>query len=104
MKISKDNYKEYFDGRTLVLPPETSEIAEMAVFGSDRLVTLDLSNVTSFPVVIGKRAFMRCASSDMTTGGCRPISRTVSGCRVSVSRQNWPTSGANSSCSDTTDS
>ena len=59
MKINKDNYTQYFEGRTLVLPPETTEIAEMAVFGSDRLVTLDLSNVTS-PVVIGKRAFMRC--------------------------------------------
>ena len=59
VKITKENYKEYFDGRTLVLPPETTEITEMAVFGSDRLVTLDLSNVTS-PVVIGKRAFMRC--------------------------------------------
>lgn len=60
MIITKDNYVEYFEGRTLVLPSETTEIAEMAVFGNDRLVTLDLSNVTSFPVVIGKRAFMRC--------------------------------------------
>lgn len=60
MKITKENYKEFFEGRTLVLPPETTEIAEMAVFGNDRLVTLDLSNATSFPVVIGKRAFMRC--------------------------------------------
>lgn len=60
MKINKDNYKDYFEGRTLVLPPETTEIDEMAVFGNDRLVTLDLSNVTSFPIVIGKRAFMRC--------------------------------------------
>lgn len=60
MKISSDNYNQYFEGRTLVLPSDTTEIAEMAVFGNDRLVTLDLSNVTSFPVVIGKRAFMRC--------------------------------------------
>jgi hypothetical protein len=60
MKINKDNYTQYFEGRTLVLPSGTTEIAEMAVFGSDRLVTLDLSNVTSFPIVIGKRAFMRC--------------------------------------------
>lgn len=60
MKISKDNYKEYFDGRTLVLPSGTTEITEMAVFGNDKIVTLDLSNVTTFPIVIGKRAFMRC--------------------------------------------
>ena len=60
MKITKDNYTQYFDGRTLVLPSGTTEIAEMAVFGNDKLVTLDLSNVTTFPIVIGKRAFMRC--------------------------------------------
>ena len=60
MKISKSNYTQYFEGRTLVLPPETTEITEMAVFGNERLVTLDLSNVTTFPIVIGKRAFMRC--------------------------------------------
>ena len=59
MKITKENYKEFFEGRTLVLPSDTTEIAEMAVFGNDRLVMLDLSNITS-PVVIGKRAFMRC--------------------------------------------
>ena len=60
MKISKDNFKDYFEGRTLVLPSDTTEIIEMAVFGNDKIVTLDLSNVTTFPIVIGKRAFMRC--------------------------------------------